>query len=401
MLEDKIKNIINSLISLESFVISKNLKGVDPYDALNSKRFSKFDNKYLRLLLTNFFRRSPFDFRSFFGIRDSINPKALGLFLTSYSNFDKLPVNFNSNNKWEILNLIKKYSNTNFPGNSWGYNFPWQNRFRLLPKNTPTAVNTAFVGHGLLDLYDSTMNTEALEMANGAGLFLSESLNQTSFEDTICFSYTPFEKNLVHNANMLVSSLLARLYSINNNSIFRSLTLKSLKFTLKDQRSNGLWPYSIYEKTDIRRYQTDWHQGFILDSLIMIYEYMDLDKDMKKQVEKAIVLGGNFYNKQFDNRGRGFWRYPQFYPVNIHNQSQGITTFSKLEKFIPGSLQKSFSIVEWTINNMQDQNGSFYYEQGHLYTNKIPYMRWNQAWMLYALSFFLLNYFKHEKKIKR
>ena len=150
----------------------------------------------------------------------------------------------------------------------------------------------------------------------------------------------------------------------------------------------------------MRRYQTDWHQGFILDSLMMIDEFIDLDSDMKKQVNDAIVIGGNFYFKQFDGMGRGFWRYPKFYPINIHNQSQGIITFSKLEKYIPGSLAKSLLILDWTIENMQDEKGFFYYEKGSYYTNKIPYMRWNQAWMFYAFSVFLTNYLKYEEKIK-
>jgi hypothetical protein len=35
------------------------------------------------------------------------------------------------------------------------------------------------------------------------------------------------------------------------------------------------------------------------------------------------------------------------------------------------------------------RNGYFYYLKYPLLTNKVPYLRWSQAWMLYALSFLL------------
>jgi hypothetical protein len=35
---------------------------------------------------------------------------------------------------------------------------------------------------------------------------------------------------------------------------------------------------------------------------------------------------------------------------------------------------------------MQTEQGYFYYQLKPLYPIDIPYMRWSQAWMLYALS---------------
>jgi hypothetical protein len=43
-------------------------------------------------------------------------------------------------------------------------------------------------------------------------------------------------------------------------------------------------------------------------------------------------------------------------------------------------------IAGWAIANMQDEKGYFYYQKGRWITNKIPYIRWSQAWMFYALS---------------
>ena len=35
---------------------------------------------------------------------------------------------------------------------------------------------------------------------------------------------------------------------------------------------------------------------------------------------------------------------------------------------------------------MQDSNGNFYYQKWPFFTTKTSYMRWNQGWMLLALS---------------
>ena len=43
-------------------------------------------------------------------------------------------------------------------------------------------------------------------------------------------------------------------------------------------------------------------------------------------------------------------------------------------------------LKEQNIDNMQDQNGFFYHQKWPFLTNKIPYLRWGQAWMMFALS---------------
>jgi len=75
------------------------------------------------------------------------------------------------------------------------------------------------------------------------------------------------------------------------------------------------------------------------------------------------------------------------YPVDIHSCAQGIITFCELADFEPKYLKLAEKVAKWTINNMQDREGFFYYriyKKGKV--DKTPYIRWGQAWMLYALS---------------
>lgn len=54
-------------------------------------------------------------------------------------------------------------------------------------------------------------------------------------------------------------------------------------------------------------------------------------------------------------------------------------------------------VLAWTIDHMQDlKRGYFYYQLKQTKSSKIPYMRWAQAWMFYAFSFYFLE-LNHEK----
>jgi len=106
----------------------------------------------------------------------------------------------------------------------------------------------------------------------------------------------------------------------------------------------------------------------------------------RTDVSRALVKGLEYYREnQFFDNGQSLWRIPKKWPVDIHNQSQGIITFSGLCCETDQHLKFAHKIAEWTIQNMQDPKGYFYYRKFSWYINKIPYMRWSQAWMLLAL----------------
>jgi hypothetical protein len=68
-------------------------------------------------------------------------------------------------------------------------------------------------------------------------------------------------------------------------------------------------------------------------------------------------------------------------------------TLHRLEKAIEYS-ELINRVMKWTIEHMQSSEGYFYFQKNKMYTTKIPYMRWSQAWMFYALSTFLLTFSK-------
>jgi len=106
-------------------------------------------------------------------------------------------------------------------------------------------------------------------------------------------------------------------------------------------------------------------------------------KDYRENIEKGLNF---YYSNQFDAKGRSLWRMPKKWPIDIHNQSQGIITFTIFKDLNDNYPRFAEKIANWTINNMQSADGRFSYQKWPILLNKVSYMRWNQAWMLLALS---------------
>ena len=133
------------------------------------------------------------------------------------------------------------------------------------------------------------------------------------------------------------------------------------------------------------------HQGYVIDSIDAILKLTDTTwSEAEKAIEKGLVF---YRTRQFTADGQSLWRYPIAYPVDIHNQSQGIITFAKQRDSFAAT------IAAWTIKNMFDsKQGCFYYRKYPSFTNKIPYLRWSNAWMLVALAELESYQFSQSKK---
>ena len=104
----------------------------------------------------------------------------------------------------------------------------------------------------------------------------------------------------------------------------------------------------------------------------------------------------------FDNalrRGCEFWTerlflthgWPKYfpdrlYPADIHSSASAIITLVELRGHIPHTLSLAKEIADWTLKNLRDAQGFFYYQKRRFCTVKIPYMRWSESWMMYALA---------------
>ena len=386
---------------MKSYCEYENFKGWDPYDGLNSKVFQALPllkkSATCRLAVIQGFKRSPINLRRLAIIPKEYNAKGIGLFLQGYCNLYKIVV---SKPEWssvlgsrevlinrinELSKLLISLQSKGYSGACWGYNFDWQaRRLFLFPKYTPTVVATNFCATALIDAYEVTQNQKYLDVALSAAEFVMNDLHRAECNGGFLFSYSPLPGNdTVYNASLLGSKLLAYCYHYTGKQEYYDAARISALACCNGQSQDGSWVYGLLP---VQSWIDSFHTGYNLDGLIA-YEEMTGDKSFHQYVEK----GFDFYIKNFfEEDGCPKYYHNQKYPIDIHCPGQLFVTLHRLGKF---DEYKSVAdkVLDWTIKNMQDKKGYFYYQLKKCMSSKISYMRWSNAFMFNALSYYLLS----------
>ena len=361
------------------YIESEDYAGYDPYDALNSPIVRRIgaQSKWVRIGATHLIRRSPVNLRPLFGINKGRNPKGTGLFLWGYSRLYALTKERRYLERVDyILNILEQIQSKEYSGNCWGYNFDWQSRTFMRPGGTPNIVSTSFIGHALLDCYELTGRQRALDMAIPIKDFILCDLYRTGLDDTFCFSYTPVDTAVVHNANLLGASILARLIRYCHDDRLTPAVLASLGYSMRHQRDDGSW---FYADTRVQRWIDSFHTGYNLQAIRYI-----LDAGLAPERRTAYRKGVEYYAENFFlEDGTPKYYHDRVYPIDIHSPAQAICFFCREGKEHRNLTGK---IVSWMLQNMYSGRGFFYFRKGRFLTNRIPYMRWSQAWAFHALT---------------
>ncbi len=380
-------DITQALSKLRAYVERERFKGYDPYDTLNAEvDFSRL-GKWGPVLAIQFQKRNPVNIRPLLGIEKGHNPKGMGLLLYAYTLLhEQHPEDEEAKATAKLLfNWLRDNASEGYSGYCWGYNFDWANPAKYLKAYTPSVVVTSFVGRGIFRYYQATGDPDALHVLRSACDFVMRDLPWTETEeDGVCISYTPIVRDCCYNASLLGAELLSSAYAVTGEEKLRDLAAEAVRFVVARQHADGRWNYSLDLESGKERAQVDFHQGFVLDSL---YAFMRHTGTANAKLQEALERGARFYRReQFDETGRAKWRLPREWPADIHCQAQGVITFSTLAHLDPGYRPFAERVARWTIEHMQDEEGYFYFRKGRLLTNKIPYMRWAQAWMMVALA---------------
>jgi len=129
-----------------------------------------------------------------------------------------------------------------------------------------------------------------------------------------------------------------------------------------------------------------------IDNFHTAYVLFSLDRIIKSipaaaEFQPALSRGYKFWKDSFflaDGWPKYYHQHP--YPVDVHAGATAIVTFLELTGLDSGATARGEKIAEWLITNMRNEQGFFYYQRRRFYTVHKPYMRWTQAWMLYALA---------------
>lgn len=377
------KELTGALQKLLAYCRQNDWAGYDPYDALNSrilKVFPVLDSRLPRIAMTQALKLSPVNVRGLLGIPKTQNSKALGVFLSSFLNMSAEQAADRDN---LIGNMIRLIAAKKSPGASywcWGYSFPWQTRFEVVPAEAPNLVCTTFVASALLDAYDQVGDHKCLEMAVSAGEYIVNDLYWTEGSGVAGFSYPqPGVRSKTHNANLLAAALLCRVYKHIGDAKFLGPALTVTRYSVSKQRDDGSWDYG---EASSQRWIDNFHTGYNLRALQSVCRYATTS-----EFQLSTRRGFEFYRTHFF-REDGAVRYfhDRTYPIDIHSVAESILTLLAFKDLDPRNVSLAQSVFRWAMNHMWDDRGFFYYRVLRLGTIRTSYMRWSQAWMLLAMS---------------
>jgi hypothetical protein len=187
----------------------------------------------------------------------------------------------------------------------------------------------------------------------------------------------------VFNASLLAGETLASVGALTGEAELLTAAERAARYVVRRQRADGSWAYGAAGFQD---WADNFHTAFILTSLARIWE-----------------AGGRAASAEFAEplrRGYEFWcgnffladGWPKYYhdnpyPADAHSSGAAVVALCELKDSMPGALALADRVINWTLRNLRDaRRGFFYYQRRRFYTIRTPYMRWTQAWMMYALA---------------
>jgi len=359
--------------------------GHDPFDALNSRLFQSSPlarSRNARLVWTQLVKRSPTDLRRVSRTPAERNSKGIALFaLAQLATHRRLKTPESEKEVRSLLYDLISMKLEGYSGACWGYNFDWQSRNFFAPRGTPTLVPTAFAGRALIEAVREFGDDEYLIIARSICKFIISDLPLTTLsDDQICFGYSPQSDTKIFNASLLGAEVLASVSALTGEPEWRDLAERAARYVIKHQREDGSWTYGTNAN---QSWVDNFHTAFVLFSLKRIIEACALGEEFRV----ALELGYRYWkNSFFLADGWPKYYHDDPYPADAHAGASAVVTFLELSRLDLDSFRMAEQVAGWTIRNLRDEQGFFYYQKRRFYTVRKPYMRWSQAWMLYAMA---------------
>ena len=202
----------------------------------------------------------------------------------------------------------------------------------------------------------------------------------TPADDQICFSYSPDSDTHIFNASLLAGEVLAEVGALTGERSLLEMAEKTARYVVNHQREDGSWTYGTEPS---QQWVDNFHTAYVLYSLSRIIKASSVGDEF----QEALRRGYEYWRKTFflaDGWPKYYHDDP--YPADAHAGASAVVTFLELAELDPNSLKLAEDVARWTIQNLRDERGFFYYQKRRFYTVRKPYMRWSQSWMLYALA---------------
>jgi rhamnogalacturonyl hydrolase YesR len=370
---------------VREWVEDRDYRGYEPFDGLSSwARPLACGNLFAERLLMQLIRQSPVNLRPLLGVHPKESTKGRGYMASGYLTL------YGATQQREFLDKataclkwLDQHKVARFKHHSWSNHFDFVSRGGSYTKDDPIIVWTGLIGHAYVDAFEATGEPWFLSIAESACNWILE-LPREKTPRGDCLSYLAHTQASVHNANMLGAGLLARTAQHSGNGEFFRVAESAMEYSCSRQLEDGSWWYGEEAKY---RWIDNFHTGYNLDSLDT---YLKATNDAKFQ--SNLESGLTFYKAHFfEESGRPKYYHVRTYPVDIQCVAQSIETLARFSRRDAVCRDLARKVTAWTISNMQDRDGHFYYRQYPLMTAKTPMLHWGQATMFKALARLFVN----------
>lgn len=373
-----------SLGLLQKWIEARDYKGYDPGDGLTSwLRPLTLRNLFAERLLQQFIWKSPWNLRPLAGVKPLESTKGRGFMAWGYLLRFKLTSDnvFRSNAvtclNWLIANKSPKHREY-----CWGNHFDFTSRSGRLPAQEPTIVWSGLIGQAFLEAYEQFGDEQYLAVAESVcNWILKLPREQTPMGS--CISYHGRFQSSIHNSNLLGAALLAGTGKHTRNEELFAVAREAVRYSCLHQLPDGGWWYGEEPKF---HWIDSFHTGYNLDS---IKRYIEATGD--DWCQENLRRGYRYYvDTFFEPSGCPRYYHNKTYPVDIQSAAQAIDTSCLFSDEFPGSVDLATNVARWTIFNLLDRSGYFYYRKYPFVISRTPYFHWGQATMFKALAHLLL-----------
>ncbi|HET6178767.1 MAG TPA: hypothetical protein VFE61_17700 [Candidatus Sulfotelmatobacter sp.] len=374
----------HSLRSVQKWVEDRAYKGYDPGDGLTSYlRPLTCGNIFAERVLQQVVWKSPVNLRPLIGVVPLESTKGRGFMAWGYLHLHEA---FRDHSYLQkavaCLEWLDQARETGHVGHCWGNHFDFTTRTGRMKAHTPTIVWSGLIGQAFLECYEQTGEERYLEIAESVCRWVL-TLPRERTQEGSCLSYTGVYQHSVHNANLLGAAMLARTWSHRRTPEYLEVSREAVRYTCARQRLDGSW---LYAQDAQHPWIDNFHTAYILDSL---KRYIDYTGD--ESFRGNLAAGYRYFSSAFfEPSGCPHYYHNSTYPIDIQCAAQAIDTFSFFAAEEADALEMARKVADWTIENMRDESGYFYYRRYPFLTAKTAYFHWGQASMFKALSHLLL-----------
>jgi hypothetical protein len=377
---------VKSVDSVQQWVEEAEYKGYEPFDGLSTPlRALTFKNLLAERILQQAVRQSPINIRPLIGIKPLDSTKGRGMMAWGYlllHRATKNPV------YWEkavaCLKWLDVHKSPKFQKHSWANFFDFSSRGGAYYKDDSIIVWTSHIVQTYIEAFEQSSDQWFLDIACSACDWIM-SLPRERTETGNCLSYFAHAQESIHNANMLGAAALARTAKFTDRQDYAEVARSAMLYSCSRILPSGAWWYAEEEKF---QWIDNFHTGYNLDCLKC---YVDYSGD--NEFSEILTRGLRFYIENFfEESGRPKYYHNRAYPVDIQCAAQSIDTLAYFAPHDPECLPLAIKVADWTIQNMQNRSGFFYYRKYPLgITARTPMLHWGQATMFKGLSHLILR----------